>query len=214
VLDEVHHCLPAGWEPAPVTLPRDLSAVVAVTVHPEAVAPDFLAMVSTVIGVGDGAGQAIERFCDATKRAGVQTGPRWKAGQVLVLRQNDREPILVTAREPKDKQQRHIRKYAEGELGEDQSFYFRGPESVLNLRAQNLSTFLQLAAGVDDGTWLHHLREGAYSRWFRDAIKDPELARETALIEADVRIDAVRSRAQIKELVERRYTAPAKAHRT
>ena len=59
---------------------------------------------------------------------------------------------------PKERQKRHARKYAEGELGEDRSFYFRGPEATLNLRAQNLSTFLQMAAGVDDRTWLHHLR--------------------------------------------------------
>ena len=43
VLDEVHHCLPARWDPAPVTLPRELPAVIAVTVHPEEVAGDFCA---------------------------------------------------------------------------------------------------------------------------------------------------------------------------
>jgi hypothetical protein len=104
-----------------------------------------------------------------------------------------------------------VRKYAEGELGEDKSFYFRGPENALNLRAQNLATFLQLAAGVDDRTWLHHLREGAYSRWFRDAIKDQELATEAAGVEEEASISASESRARIKELVERHYTAPAKA---
>src|SRR6266446_10126510 len=51
---------------------------------------------------------------------------------------------------------RHSRKYAEGELGEDKSFYFRGQEGSLNLRAQNLVLFLQIAEGVDDGTWLYH----------------------------------------------------------
>ena len=35
VLDETHHCLPAEWDPAPVTLPKELPAVIAVTVHPE-----------------------------------------------------------------------------------------------------------------------------------------------------------------------------------
>jgi hypothetical protein len=39
----------------------------------------------------------------------------------------------------------------EGELGEDKSFH-------LNLRAQNLAFFLQIAEGIDDRSWLHHLR--------------------------------------------------------
>jgi hydroxymethylpyrimidine pyrophosphatase-like HAD family hydrolase len=209
VLDEVHHCLPAKWDPAPVTLPRELPALIAVTVHPEEVAPDFLALVSTVVGVGEGAPQAIEKFCKARGRKVIGSSAP-AAGKVLVLRDEDR-PFVVTARRPKGKQQRHVRKYAEGDLGEDKSFYFRGPENALNLRAQNLATFLQLAAGVDDKTWLHHLREGAYSRWFRDAIKDQELAREAAGVEQASSISANDSRARIKELVERRYTAPAKA---
>ena len=207
VLDEVHHCLPAKWDPAPVTLARELPASIAVTVHPEEVAPDFLALVSTVVGVGEKAPQAIEKFCKARGRKVISSGAP-TAGKVLVLRAEDRS-FLVTARRPKDKRQRHVRKYAEGDLGEDKSFYFRGPENALNLRAQNLATFLQLAAGVDDKTWLHHLREGAYSRWFRDAIKDQDLATEAAGVEKAV-ISANDSRARIKELVERRYTAPAK----
>jgi len=66
----------------------------------------------------------------------------------------------VALSRPEAWQKRHIRKYAEGELGTDKSFYFRGPDGSLNLRAQNLSIFLQMAEGVDDNTWTHHLRSG------------------------------------------------------
>lgn len=210
VLDEVHHCLPANWDPAPATLPRELPAAIAVTVHPEEVSADFLALVSTVVGVGEGASSAIEKFCNATGRDGVDSIALLEAGAVIILR-GEGGPLLATARRPKNKQKRHVRKYAEGELGEDKSFYFRGPDNALNLRAQNLATFLQLAAGVDDDTWLHHLRDGAYSRWFRDAIKDPELATEAAGVEEEESLSAAESRARVKEVVERRYTAPAKA---
>jgi hypothetical protein len=116
----------------------------------------------------------------------------------------------ITVAKPKERQKRHARKYAEGELGEDRSFYFRGPEATLNLRAQNLSTFLQMAAGVDDRTWLHHLRAGEYSRWFRQAIKDDDLASEAGAIESDNALSARDSRLRIKEMIDRRYTAPAK----
>ena len=57
----------------------------------------------------------------------------------------------------------------------------------MNLRAQNLNLFLQLGDGVDDATWLHHLRRGDYSRWFRDVIRDEELAAEASRVELDTR---------------------------
>ena len=104
---------------------------------------------------------------------------------------------------------RHSRKYAEGELPPERSFYFRGPEGKLNLRAQNLFLFLQLAAGVDDDTWHYHLRKGEYAHWFREVIKDDSLADETAAIEARAELSAADSRARIKEAIEHRYTLPA-----
>jgi hydroxymethylpyrimidine pyrophosphatase-like HAD family hydrolase len=209
ILDEAHHCLPAEWDPAPLTLPREFPAAIAVTVHPEAVAPHFLEAVTTVVGVGDGSLAAIERFCKATGRPLPDDPPELKAGQVHVLGR-DGTIEAITPRKPKDKQKRHARKYAEGDLGEDKSFWFRGPERTLRLRAQNLSTFLQMGEGVDDRTWLHHLRADEYSRWFRDAIKDDDLAAEAAAVEADQSLSAHESRLRIKDMIQRRYTAPAK----
>ena len=98
---------------------------------------------------------------------------------------------------------------SEGELGEDKSFYFRGPDSALNLRAQNLALFLQIAEGIDDRTWLHHLRTGDYSKWLSDKIKDGELADDIACIEKDESLTPLESRRRIKEAIERRYTSPA-----
>jgi len=104
---------------------------------------------------------------------------------------------------------RHRRKYAEGELGTDKSFYFRGAEGSLNLRAQNLNLFVQIAEGVDDRTWLHHLHSGDYSRWLSDSVRDDDLAAEVAEIESDQALDPRESRARIKDAITRRYTAPA-----
>src|SRR5439155_4102148 len=105
--------------------------------------------------------------------------------------------------------QRHVRKYAEGELPPDRSFVFRGPENKLKLRAQNLKAFEQLAEGVDDATWLHHLRRADYSRWFRDGIKDEELAREVERIERDESLSPQESRERIHDAMDKRYTLPA-----
>jgi hypothetical protein len=107
---------------------------------------------------------------------------------------------------------RHSRKYAEGELPPDRSFYFRGPKEKLNLRARNLIIFLELAEGVDEETWLHHLNQGDYSRWIREAIKDPNLADEIEQVEHMKGISAIDSRQRIREAVSRRYTLPAESN--
>jgi hypothetical protein len=41
----------------------------------------------------------------------------------------------------------------------------------------------QLADGVDDETWIYHLRQHDYSKWFTSMIKDPELGRQASEIE-------------------------------
>ena len=76
------------------------------------------------------------------------------------------------------------------------------------MRAQNLILFVQLAEGVDDRTWTHHLRAGDYSRWFREQIKDDELADEVSNIERDKGLSPAQSRGRIKDAIARRYTGP------
>jgi hypothetical protein len=66
-----------------------------------------------------------------------------------------------------------------------------------------------MADGIDDGTWLHHLHRGDYTRWFRESIKDDDLAEEAERVQDSS--DAVATRKQIRAMVERRYTAPAQA---
>lgn len=66
--------------------------------------------------------------------------------------------------------------------------------------------FLRLADGVDDDTWLFHLGKRDYSKWFRDDVKDKDLAAEVAAVEADRALDANESRAAIQTLVEARYS--------
>jgi hypothetical protein len=93
-------------------------------------------------------------------------------------------------------------------VGPNTSFYFRGPEGRLNLPAENLARFIQLAQQVDDSTWQYHLRKGDYTHWFRTIVKDETLAAATALLEqADV--PPVESRARLRELIEQRYTIQA-----
>ena len=68
--------------------------------------------------------------------------------------------------------------------------------------------FLQMAEGVDDDTWLYHLKQGDISRWFRTVIKDLELAAEAAKME-NIEITAEESRKRIRAEIEQRYTLAA-----
>jgi hypothetical protein len=133
-----------------------------------------------------------------------------ESGEALVWFQGEgREPFRMRIEPGRIEHRRHTRKYAEGELEPDRSFYFRGPDNKLNLRAQNLILFLQIADGVDDDTWLFHLRNGDYSKWIGRAIKDDVLAQVVAVIEKDSALAPTESRKAIREAVEKQYTLPA-----
>ncbi|MCD6680670.1 MAG: HAD family hydrolase [Burkholderiaceae bacterium] len=209
LIDEAHHMLPAPSDVATASLPAELAATIYVTVHPEQMARQVLDSVRTFIGVGAQASEALRSFCE-TIGLDAPPVPAGDARQAVLFwrRDGSRAPSWLRPDRPKQGHKRHTRKYAEGELGADKSFYFRGPAGELNLRAQNLMLFLQLADGVDDTTWLFHLHRGDYARWFREAIKDDHLADEAESLQ-DGR-DPARTRAQMREIVERRYTAPAK----
>src|SRR5262249_36181877 len=106
----------------------------------------------------------------------------------------------------KAERKRHRRKYAQGELEEERIFYFRGREGKLNLRANNLNTFLQLAAGLDDDTWRYHLERGDYSNWLSSSIKDEGLGQAVKGIEENRSLSPAQSRDEIAKAIEGRYT--------
>ena len=210
MIDEAHHLLPSGWSGAPLVLPQEFAAYVLITVEPEHISAAALQSIDYVLALGGGADRVVASFCEVVgERAPPPFGQSIGRGQALFWSRSSEELRLVSTIRPRHEQQRHSRKYAEGELGEDKSFYFRGPESALNLRAQNLALFLQIAEGIDDRTWLHHLRVGDYSRWLRDKIKDRELADEVATTENDQSLTPSESRNRVKRAIESRYTGSA-----
>jgi len=102
---------------------------------------------------------------------------------------------------------RHVRKYAAGKLPPERSFRFRGPTGAVDLVASNLETFTMLVRGVDEATWLYHLRNGDVARWLRDAIKDPDLADEVAALEHGD--DPRATRTAVLDAIARRYAGVA-----
>jgi len=212
VIDEAHHLMPASRSDLPQVLPEEIPATIFITVHPEAVSPEVLKRISIVVALGPRAADVLTAFSHTTggrPPAGVH--PPDEDEVVIWDRRSGDPPQRIKRIAPRQAHRRHTRKYAEGDVGEDLSFYFRGPDKSLNLRAQNLMLFAQIAKGVDDRTWDHHLRVGDYSRWFRDVIKNEELVRSAHQIEADRQLDAQQSRRLIIDVINRLYTAPARS---
>ena len=210
VVDETHHLMPTTWHPTAMTLPQKLEGMILITVHPESIAPALLASVDLLLAVGESPERTIGAYCAAVGEEPPEVPPtQLEPYEVLAWwRRSQDPPTRVRSIPPRSERRRHSRKYAEGNLGLERSFHFRGPEGKLNLRAQNLNLFLQLADGVDDETWMFHLRQGDYSQWFRRRIKDAGLAEEAEQIERQSGISPKDSRAAIREAVERRYTLP------
>lgn len=211
IIDEAHHLLPATWSPVTLTLPGDLKQSLFITVHPNQVAPSILESIGTLIAVGESPEETVKEFCEVLSITEPGNLPvLLEPGEVLFWeRKLALEPSLVRVAPSRSLRRRHSRKYAEGELPPERSFYFRGPQARLNLRAQNLILFLQLADGIDDETWQFHLVREDYSRWFRTNIKNDELADDALHIEHRADLSAAESRRLIRECVLRYYTLPA-----
>jgi hypothetical protein len=211
LVDETHHLMPREWEPAPLILSQELAGMIYVTVHPDWMAPPVLKAVDLVAALGETPDATLRAFAAG---AGFDVEPlkpaQLQPGEALLWGPGVAEaPFKLRIAPSRTERRRHRRKYAEGELAPDRSFYFRGAQGKLNLRAQNLILFLQMADGVDDDTWLHHLRRHDYSTWMRDFIKDPELGQAVAEIERDEALSARQSRERVRAVVEEHYTLPA-----
>ena len=213
IIDEAHHLLPATLESASLAIPKELSSFALVTVHPDKVARAIMSSINGLIAIGPDPAALISQFSAGAGKdlapATLPTPPS-EAGQVVIWMIHESSgPTKVLVEPAKVDLRRHRRKYAAGELGEDKSFYFRGPQKKLNLRAQNMNLFAQLAEGVDDETWNFHLRNEDYSRWLRESVKDREVADEVAAIEKNPRLRPAESRSRIIDAIRKHYTAPA-----
>ena len=208
VIDEAHHIFPSDFSADTTILPEPPKASLMITVHPQHVRKEALASADIVIAVGKDPHETIRDFCSALGIGEPELRPvTLERGEVLIwFRHGPRRPFVVEAQPGKTEHKRHIRKYAEGDLGLG-SFVFRGPEGRLNLVAQNLDTFIRMADGVDDETWCHHLRSGDFSEWLRWIVKNPELADQVRTIESD-NGSARETRSRIVEAIRGRYTLP------
>ncbi|HEV8474508.1 MAG TPA: HAD hydrolase family protein [Methylomirabilota bacterium] len=182
ILDEAHHIMPADGSPAVDLLRAAPEPLCMITLTVEDLAPEARALANVL------AATELEAFSAALRALGRGAAPPGDGalaqGEAVLAWLGD-APRVTRVRVAKRRVQhrRHLRKYTEGELAPDRSFWFRGPANALNLRAANLTRFVELAEGVDERTWAWHLSRRDYSTWARDMIKDPDLAAALAAVE-------------------------------
>lgn len=211
LVDETHHLLPAEGNPAALVLAKELAGMIYVTVHPDQIEPSILETVDILFALGKSPEQTIRSYCAAIRQPAPALGVSdLEPGRAIMWDRTSQEPPFVLEIAPSTaERRRHRRKYAEGELPPDRSFYFKGPTGQLNLRTQNLLLFMQVGDGVDEATWMHHLRAHDYSTWIRDAIKDETLAETVHGVEGQLDLPVKESRRLIRAAIEERYTLPA-----
>jgi hydroxymethylpyrimidine pyrophosphatase-like HAD family hydrolase len=220
VIDEVHHLLPESWGIAKSTLPQRLGETLLITHQSREVAPSILAMMDIIVAVGPLPDVTLAEFASALQLSPPEPLVRGdetleknargnRANEVVIWQRTAAHvPFRAVVLPPRSERLRHLRKYAEGNLG-PKGFFFRGPLGRLNLRAVNLLSFCEIAAGVDDDTWLFHLSRGDYAAWFEQTIKDDDLAREVTAIAETSQLQPGDSRRLVRDAIERRYMLPS-----
>jgi HAD superfamily hydrolase (TIGR01484 family) len=186
---------------------RGLESTMLVTLKPQELSRELLAEMNLFVIEG----QTAE---ETAKSIAAKIG--WKAslsefipsrdGEVVAFQSEQRAGLKLLKLAPsRYHRRRRMQRLVHGELEPANSFYFRGPEGKSRLRAQNLTVFLQLLEGVDDESWLFHLHQRDYSRWFRDALKDIELADVIGTLE-ESGLGAAESRRRIRERILEHYS--------
>jgi len=210
LLDEAHHLLPASGSVVDATWGWQPGGLVLITVAPPRLAPVVRGMVTHVLALGKDPTLTVEAAAALLgERAPTLAVRDLPKAQGLFWRSGKKRARIVRLVQPTIKRRRHRRKYMEGEIPEQRSFYFTGPDHTFNLRAQNLQVFVQLADRIDTATWEFHRQAGDFSRWIGISIKDRKLARGVATVEQDTTLGTDAARARIRQLIEERYAPPA-----
>jgi hydroxymethylpyrimidine pyrophosphatase-like HAD family hydrolase len=208
VVDEAHHLLPQHESPSCCALLSETPGLVLITVDPMHLAPGAVRAANMVIATGTEAALAMHSFAEIQQVSlpGQQQDALTIGEAVIWDPSRDGCPVQFSTTPCQSLHRRHRRKYAEGDMGWDRSFYFTGPDGQHHLRAQNLIVFMDIADRIDDATWLYHAQRGDYSRWIRDAIGDSELADHVVEIEALQAVPIEERRIQLRREIEHRYT--------
>jgi hydroxymethylpyrimidine pyrophosphatase-like HAD family hydrolase len=206
ILDEAHHLIPKQSSSTFYDVPGEFSNFLAITTSPDMIDNDVLRRINIVMVMGELPVEKLSYVVSGiAEQQPISSDVFLKSGQVMVWRKENNQTFVLQSYIPRKLLTRHKKKYATGDMG-SHSFYFKGPASRLNLKANNLMMFIQMATGIDDETWQYHRFKHDYSTWFRNAIKDADLAAISERIEVSD-ASASESRNEIFGLILDRYTS-------
>jgi hydroxymethylpyrimidine pyrophosphatase-like HAD family hydrolase len=211
LIDEAHYPLPAKWKPAEELPLDDLRSVMYITAFIEELPQALLQNIDLFVAIGDDPTTSLVKYCELLAEPAPELGPPadQQEHHAIAWWRREGAPGWFRRTPPRAEHQRHRHGYLEGDMDPVDRFYFRGPDGELNLAAQNLRIFMQLGEGVDDATWLFHLRQGDYERWFRDVIKDDDLAERAAKLRKNNSAMAEESRQHIFDFIRKKYEKEA-----
>ena len=202
ILDEAHHLLPSSSTMLTDRIPAGFNNFIVISTSPHVLHPGVLANVGTIMTIGENPAYPIQQVVDILHLAMPANIPQLSEGEICVWRlDNAQPPFKARYQLPHQLSQRHKKKYAAGDMG-DNSFVFTGGDGRLHLVANNLMLFAHIAEGIDPDTWSWHLRRQDYTKWFRDTIHDEELAG----IAEKATTDPATARQEILSFINSKYT--------
>ncbi|MEX0612455.1 MAG: hypothetical protein WD229_10070, partial [Pirellulales bacterium] len=213
LIDEAHYPLPAKWEPVDDLPLGDLRSVMYITAFIDQLPEAVLRNVDLFVAIGDDPVKSLAQYCEllGEPTPGLAPPADHQEHRAIAWWIGKGQPGWFRRMPPRSEHHRHRHGYLEGDMDAEDRFYFRGPKGELNLAAQNLRMFMQVGEGVDDETWLHHLRKGDYARWFRDTIKDDELAERAEKLRRNGDVSAEESRKTLFDFIRNKYEPAAEA---
>jgi hypothetical protein len=204
ILDEAHHLVPGYSTTIAEHLPADFDNFLLISTSPHALHRAILEKISTIITIGENPDYPFRQVGEVLKRPMPDNIPSLAEGEICVWRRDTgRPPFKAGYQPPRKLRQRHKKKYANGDMG-DNSFVFTGSEGRLHLVANNLMLFAHIAEGIDDDTWSWHLHRHDFANWFRDTIHDEELA--LVAEKAETEEDLTATRRLILNFINSKYT--------
>lgn len=207
IVDEAHYAAPKDWQPANMWSGDELAGIIFITAYHDQISTAVLEHVDWIISIAESPEMAITQCCAIMNEKLPEFHPPedLRDHQALAWRRGDDRPTWFSRLAPATEGQRHQHSYYEGEMDEELQFVFRGPEENLTLSSGNLKEFIKIARGIDDETWMHHLRRHDYSAWFRHIMKDDELAAEIEDIERTQDLSPLQSRELITNHIHARF---------
>lgn len=211
LIDEAHYPLSAKWEPTEDLHLDQLRSAMFITAFIDQLPETVLRGIDLFIAIGDEPAKHLAKYCDLIGEQTPDLAPPLdkQEHRAIAWWRRDGKPAWFKRPTPPTDRQRHLHGYLDGDMSPEDRFYFRGPDDKLNLPAQNLRVFMQLGEGVDDETWDHHLRQGDYSRWFRNVLKDDDLAQRAESLSNNGKLPASDSRNQLFEFIRKKYEQEA-----